>query len=156
MQKEERSWTVVRLVTRHKPLLVQYIDLPSLWPYLSSRNLLTSDEYLCLTNKWREGHRQDSVGELLAILQRKHPLWAIGLYEALEESTQQSADVHSGHEHIVQVLQKEMKEGAPRCAVATPDTLAQVCLQTMITLYIYTGFNVSQLHSEYTCKWSAD
>ena len=87
-------------------LLVQYLDLPTMLPYLRTRNLVTSDEYLQLSGKWAEGRRQSAVMDLVsAILPRKRPTWEEELMEVLEASVQPGClDVHAGHEYILQCV----------------------------------------------------
>ena len=118
----ESKSTVLRLVFQRKqPLFVQYIDLPSLLPHMNARNFITSDEQLQLTKKWHDGFRQDSVATLLAILQRKCPEWAEGLYEALEESVDPgNPDVHKGHEYVLGVVKREMDEERSSSRSRTP------------------------------------
>ena len=91
------------------PLLVQYVDLPTLLPYLRTRNLVTGDEYLQLSKRWTDGYRQQAVMELVtAVLPRKGPTWERGLVEALQASVQpECEDVHAGHEYILQCLERD-------------------------------------------------
>ena len=111
------------------PLLVQYVDLPTLLPYLRTRNLVTSDEYLQLSKKWTDGYRQQAAMELVtAVLPRKGPTWERGLVEALEASVQpECEDVHAGHEYILQCLETDGRGGVDWEQVSRP--IQEVCLQ---------------------------
>ena len=94
---------------RRIPLLVQYIDLPNLLPYLCSTNLVTRDEYLQLRKKWADGYRQLAVMDLITvILPCKGAAWERRLMEALEASVQpECVDVHAGHEYVLQCVASE-------------------------------------------------
>ena len=99
---------------RHLPLLSHYLDLPNLTPFLLAKNLTTFDEERMLSEKWKEGHKQATVVELLALLQRKCPDWEDGLLEALRDSVTGQPSFHMGHAYILREIGKQNRGGDGR------------------------------------------
>lgn len=86
-------------------LLVQFIDVPNLAPYLLGRKLLVEDEYRRLIQSWKDKRIQEAVVQLLLCISHK-PDWGRKLLMALEESIHQRNDgaVHLGHVYILKEL----------------------------------------------------
>ncbi len=85
--------------------LCQFIDIPTLLPVLQSRQLVTGEEFLCLLNRWEQGSHKSTVGILLEILPRKHPNWALLLFESFREEEE-----HKGHVYLVDLLEESVQQ----------------------------------------------
>lgn len=85
--------------------LGDYMDIPTILPILQSHQLVTSDEYMHLLTRWDKGFHKTTVGILLQLLPRKHPNWALLVFESLQAEKE-----HRGHSYLVDLLRKSMQE----------------------------------------------
>lgn len=92
-------------VLRESKSFSQFTDIPTILPILQSKNLVTGEEFSLLLARWDRGLRDTTVGLLLQLLQRKGPQWALLLYQSLQEESE-----HRGHDHLVEVLRKDIEE----------------------------------------------
>lgn len=89
-------------------LLIQFVDVPSLAPYLLGRRLIVEEEYRRLIQYWTEKRIQEAVVQMLLCVSHK-PDWGRKLLRALEESIEQRKNVgavHLGHVFILNQFQE--------------------------------------------------
>ena len=88
-------------------LLIRFIDVPSLAPYLLGKRLIAEEEYKRLIQYWTDKRIQDSVVQMLLFVSHK-PDWGRKLLQALEESINQRhlGTVHLGHVVILNEFQQ--------------------------------------------------
>ena len=85
------------LLKKYQSELVQYIDLPSLIPYLNRHNLLTDDEQEMLLNT--QFTERERILKLLALVEKKGKDGFESFLKALEEEPE-----HIGHKELMILL----------------------------------------------------
>ena len=88
-------------------LLIQYVDLPNLAPFVLKLKLMNAEEYSRLMLLWENRHLQESIVDLLYTVRHK-PDWGRKLMMALEQSVTMRHDsgVHLGHVYILKELEE--------------------------------------------------
>lgn len=86
-------------------LLIQYVDLPNLAPFVLKLKLMSAEEYSRLMLLWGNRHLQESIVDLLYTVRHK-PDWGRKLVMALEQSVtlRHDSGVHLGHVYILKEL----------------------------------------------------
>ena len=84
-----------------RSVLIRYLDVPLIKPYLKEDGLLTDDEYERLQIS-PQNTSQDAVEKLVRFLKRKGPDHEVRFLSALKRSMNDQE--HSGHEYIIQQL----------------------------------------------------
>ncbi len=100
-----RSESTLGLITVYLPLLMRYMDIDIVIPFLKGMRMLTDEDYQQIKRLWQSGHQRDSIENLLFMLSRKCPEWEDCFVSALHQSIHSEyGDYHEGHKHILETL----------------------------------------------------